>query len=126
MTEIMNPLVSRILFVLDRQGLIDMPLKVNGVQVKVAPISPLAEAPKMEEVNQLLSFMQIANAMGPMGQSFLNIEESISFIAEKMGIDQRVLNTPEEQQAMMQQMQQAMMQEQQPMPTDQTIAEVMQ
>jgi hypothetical protein len=126
MTEIMIPLVSRILFVLDRQGLIQMPLKVNGVQVKVTPISPLAEAPKMEEVNQLLNFMQIAGSMGPMGQSIINIPESIAFIAEKMGIDQRVLNTPEEQQMMMQQMQQQMMAEQQPMPTDEITAEAMQ
>jgi len=126
MTEIMNPLVSRIMFVLDRQGLINMPLKVNGVQVKISPVSPLAEAPKMEEVNQLIQFMQIANSMGPMGQTIINVPESLAFIAEKMSIDQRVLNTPEEQQMMMQQMQQAMMQEQQPMPTDEPVAEALQ
>ena len=127
MTEIMIPLVSRTLYVLDRQGFIRMPLKVNGVQVKVVPVSPLAEAPKMEEVNQLLNFMQIANAMGPMGQTLLNIPEIVDFIAEKMGIDARLLNTPEEQQAMLEQMQQAMMAEQQPeMPTDETVAGAMQ
>jgi hypothetical protein len=90
-----------------------MPLKVNGVQIKVTSVSPLAEAPKMEEVNQLLSFMQIANSMGPMGQAIINVPESIS-------------NTPEEQQMMMQQMQQAMIEQQQPMPTDETVAEAMQ
>jgi hypothetical protein len=126
MTEIMTPLVSRVLFVLDRQGLINMPLKVNGVEVKVTSVSPLAEAPKMEEVNQLLNFMQIANSMGPMGQTIINVQESISFIARKMGIDERLLNTPEEQQMMMQQMQQAMMEQQQPMPTDETVAEALQ
>jgi hypothetical protein len=127
MTEIMIPLVSRTLYVLDRQGFIRMPLKVNGVQVKVVPVSPLAEAPKMEEVNQLLNFMQIANAMGPMGQTLLNISEIVDFIAEKMGIDARLLNTPEEQQAMLEQMQQATMVEQQPeMPTDETVAGAMQ
>ena len=127
MTEIMIPLISRTLYVLDQQKFIRMPLKVNGVQVKVVPVSPLAEAPKMEEVNQLLNFMQIANAMGPMGQTKLNITEIIEFIAEKMGIDAKLLNTPEEQQAMMQQMQQAMMAEQQPeMPTDETVAGALQ
>ena len=104
-----------------------MPLKGNGVQVKVVPVSPLAEAPKMEEVNQIINFMQIANAMGPGGQTALNISEIVSFIAEKMGIDARLLNTPEEQEAMMQQMQQAMMAEQQPeMATDETVAGAMQ
>lgn len=126
MTEIMNPLVARILFVLDRQGLIDMPLKVNGVQLKISPVSPLAEAPKMEEVNQLIQFMQIANSLGPIGQTVVNVPETLAFIAEKMSIDQRVLNTPEEQQAMMQQMQQAMMEQQQQMPTDETVAGALQ
>ena len=127
MTEIMIPLVSRTLYVLDQQKFIRMPLKVNGVQVKVTPVSPLAEAPKMEEVNQIINFMQIANAMGPMGQTALNISEIVDFIAEKMGIDAKLLNTPEERQAMMQQMQQAMMAEQQPeMPTDETVAGALQ
>ena len=48
-------------------------------------------------------------------------------LAEKMGIDARLLNTPEEQQAMLDQMQQAMMAEQQPeMPTDETVAGALQ
>ena len=104
-----------------------MPLKVNGIQVKVVPVSPLAEAPKMEEVNQLLNFMQIANAMGPGGQTALNISEIVSFIAEKMGIDAKLLNTPERREQLMNEMQQAMMAEQQPeMATDETVAGAMQ
>mgnify|MGYP005987799909 FL=1 len=127
MTEIMNPLIARVLFVLDRQGLIDLPLKVNGVQIKVTPVSPLAEAPKMEEVNKVLNFMQIAQAMGPAGQTIINTQEAIAFIAEKMGIDQRVLNSAEEQQMMKMQMQQQMMAEQQQaLPGDEQVAEAMQ
>ena len=127
MTEIMNPLVSRVLYVLDRQGLIDLPLKVNGVQIKVTPVSPLAEAPKMEEVNKVLNFMQIAQAMGPAGQMAINTQEAVAFIAEKMGIDQRVLNSAEEQQMMQMQMQQQMMAEQQQaLPGDEQVAEAMQ
>ena len=127
MTEIMNPLVSRVLFVLDRQGLIDLPLKVNGVQIKVVPVSPLAEAPKMEEVNKVLNFMQIAQAMGPAGATAINTQEAIAFIAEKMGIDQRVLNSAEEQEMMQMQMQQQMMAEQQQaLPGDEQVAEAMQ
>jgi len=127
MTEIMNPLIARILFVLDRQGLIDLPLKVNGVQIKVTPVSPLAEAPKMEEVNKVLNFMQIAQAMGPMGQTAINVQEAIAYIAEKMGVDQRVLNSAEEQQQMMMQMQQQMMAQQQAqLPGNEQVAEALQ
>ena len=45
----------------------------------------------MEEVNQIINFMQIANSLGPSGQTALNISE-IDFIAEKMGIDMRLPN----------------------------------
>jgi hypothetical protein len=125
MTEIMNPLISRILVVLDRQGLINMPLKVDGVQVKISPISPLAEAPKMEEVNKVLNFMQIANAMGPAGQMAINVQEAVSFIAEKMGVDQSILNDPQEVEMMMMQ-QQMMAQQQAQLPGDEQLAEAMQ
>lgn len=125
MTEIMNPMIARILSVLDKEGLINMPLKVNGVQVKIAPVSPLAEAPKMEEVNKVLNFMQIVNAMGPEGQMAINVQEAIAFIAEKMGVDQGILNSPEEMQMMMMQ-QQMMAQQQAQLPGDEQVAEAMQ
>ena len=125
MTEIMNPLIARILTVLDKEGLINMPLKVNGVQVKITPVSPLAEAPKMEEVNKVLNFMQIANAMGPEGQMAINVQEAIAFIAEKMGVDQGILNSPEDVQMMMMQ-QQMMAQQQAQLPGDEQVAEAMQ
>lgn len=125
MTEIMNPLIARILVVLDRQGLINMPLKVDGVQIKITPISPLAEAPKMEEVNKVLNFMQIANAMGPAGQMAINVQEAVSFIAEKMGVDQSILNDPQEVEMMMMQ-QQMMAQQQAQLPGDEQVAEAMQ
>lgn len=125
MTEIMNPLIARILVVLDRQGLINMPLKVDGVQIKITPISPLAEAPKMEEVNKVLNFMQIVNAMGPAGQMAINVQEAVSFIAEKMGVDQSILNDPQEVEMMMMQ-QQMMAQQQAQLPGDEQVAEAMQ
>ena len=112
--ETMVPLVSRILFILDQQGYIDLPLKVNGVEVKVTPVAPLAQAQKLQEVNDVVQFMQIANALGPQGQMTLSIPRIAAFIAERMNIKQDLLSTPEEQQMQMQQMQQAMMAEQGP------------
>ena len=112
--ETMVPLVSRILFILDQQGYIDLPLKVNGVEVKVTPVAPLAQAQKLQEVNDVVQFMQIANALGPQGQMTLSIPRIAAFIAERMNIKQDLLSTPEEQEMQMQQMQQAMMAEQGP------------
>jgi len=113
-TETMVPIVSRILFVLDQQGLIDLPLKVNGVQVKVTPVSPLAQAQKLQEINDLVQYMQIANSMGPQGQVTVSVPKVLEFIAERLGIDQNVLNSPEEQQMIMQQMAQAQQELEQP------------
>ena len=71
--------------------------------------------------------MQIANSLGPSGQTALNISEIVDFIAEKMGIDMRLLNTPDEREALMQQMQQQMAAAQQgEMPTDETVAGALQ
>ena len=104
--ETMIPIVTRILYVLDQQGLVDMPLKVNGIEIKVSPVSPLAQAQKLQEINDVVQYMQIANATGVAGQTSLNIPKILSFIAERLGIDQNLLNSPEQQQAMMQQMMQ--------------------
>lgn len=112
--ETMVPMVSRILYVMDQQGYIDLPLKVNGVEVKVTPVAPLAQTQKLQEVNDVVQFMQIANSLGPQGQSMLSIQRIAQYIAEKMNIDQNLLTTAEEQQQMMMQMQQAMMAQQEP------------
>jgi hypothetical protein len=39
---------------MDERGLIDLPLRVNGLEVKVLPVAPLAMAQNMEEVNAIL------------------------------------------------------------------------
>jgi hypothetical protein len=113
-TETMVPIIARTLFVMDQQGLIDLPLKVNGAEVKVTPVSPLAQAQKLQEINDVVQYMQIANAMGPQGQASISVPRVLAFIAERLGIDQNILNSEAEQQEIMMQMQQAMMEAQQP------------
>lgn len=109
--ETMIPVVTRILYVMDQQGLIDLPLKVNGVEVKVTPVSPLAQAQKLQEVQDVMQYMQIANSMGPQGQATISVGRILAFISQRMGIDSNLLATPEEQMQFMQQMQQAAQQE---------------
>jgi adenylosuccinate lyase len=69
-----------------------LPLKVNGAEVKVTPVSPLAQAQKLQEINDVVQYMQIANAMGPDGQaSTVSVPRVLAFIAERLGIDQNIL-----------------------------------
>jgi hypothetical protein len=114
--ETMIPIVTRILYVMDTQGLIDLPLRVNGQEVKVGPVSPLAQAQKLQEVNDAMQYAQIAMSMGVQGAATVSVQRLLEFVADRMGVDSKILATGEEQmqfmQAMQQQAQQAQMAEQ--------------
>ncbi len=107
-TECMMPLVNRILFVMDEQNLVDMPLKADGKVVRVIPVSPLAQAQNMDDLQNVLQFAQIAQTAGPMGQVAINQDEMLDYIIEKMGVPRRVVNSAEERGAVVEQMQAAM------------------
>jgi len=104
----MIPLVTKILDVMDQKGLIDLPLKMNGLEVKVSAVAPLAMAQNMEDVQNILQYAQIAQSSGPEAQATLKVGSMMDFIAEKLGVPQRVRTTAaERQQAMQQSMQMA-------------------
>lgn len=100
--ETMIPLVSKILQVMDDRGLIDLPLRVNGLEVRVSAVAPLAMAQSMEEVNNILQYAQIAAQAGPEGQMAVKTGEMLDYIAEKLGIPQRLRTSPEEREFMKQ------------------------
>ena len=116
--ETMIPLVAKILEVMDERGLIDMPLRVNGLEVKVVPVAPLAMAQNMEEVNAIMQFMQIAQGLGTDGQLAIKSDVLVDYLADKLGVPAAVRNTAAERAVLMedmqaQQMQQAMAMQQQ-------------
>jgi hypothetical protein len=111
--ETMIPLVTKILEVMDADGMIVLPIQVNGLEVKVSPVSPLAMAQNMDEINNILQFMQITAGMGPEGQMAIKAGTAIDYIADKLGVPIQVRTTGEERKAMMQQMAQAAMMAQQ-------------
>ena len=121
--ETMIPMVSKILEVMDQAGIIDMPLRVNGLEVKVSPVSPLAMAQNMDEINNIMQFMQIAQTLGPEGQMAIKAGAAVDYIADKLGVPAALRAGPEERAAMVQQMQQVAMQAQASQPATQ--AEVM-
>lgn len=111
--ETMIPLVTKILEVMDEDGMIDLPLKVNGLEVRVAPVSPLAMAQNMDEINNIMQFMQIAQGLGPEGQMAIKAGAAIDYIADKLGVPAVVRASSEERAAMMQNMAQMAQQMQQ-------------
>lgn len=105
--ETMVPLVSKVLQVMDDRGIIELPLRVNGLEVRVSAVAPLAMAQNMEEVNNMLQYAQIAQGSGPEGQMSIKIGEMLDLIAEKLGVPQKIRPTPEERRMMMQEAAQA-------------------
>ena len=102
--ETMIPLVSKILQVMDERGLIDLPLRVNGLEIKVTPVSPLAMSQQMDEVQNIMQFAQITQQAGPEGQFMLKTDALLDLIADKMSIPQSVRNNAAERDMAKQQM----------------------
>lgn len=110
--ETMVPLVSRILSVMDERGLIDLPLQVNGLEVKVSPVAPLAMAQNMEEINNIMQFMQITQSLGAEGQIAVKTGDLIDFLGDKLGVPSAVRNTAAEREFLMEQQRQLQQQDQ--------------
>jgi hypothetical protein len=110
--ETMIPLVTRTLQVMDEKGLIDLPLRVNGLEVKVSPVAPLAMAQNMEEINSIMQFMQIAATMGNEGQLAIKTSDALDFIGDKLGVPASVRTTAAERAYLIEEQRKLMMQDQ--------------
>lgn len=110
--ETMIPLVSRILQVMDERGLIDLPLRVNGLEVKVAPVAPLAMAQNMEEVNSVLQFMQITASLGNEGAMAVRTGDLIDYLGDKLGVPASLRTSAAERAYIIEQQRALMMQDQ--------------
>lgn len=104
-TETMVPVVAKTLAIMDEEGLIDLPLKVNGLEIKVVPISPIAQAQSMGDIEKILQWAQLSAQLGP--EAAMNVKplEISNHIADSLGIPARVRATPQEYQQKMEEMQ---------------------
>lgn len=110
--ETMVPLVARILQVMDERGLIDLPLQVNGLEVKVSPVAPLAMAQNMEEVNNIMQFMQITASLGNEGAMAVKTGDLIDYLGDKLGVPVAVRTTAAERAFLIEQQRQLAAQDQ--------------
>jgi len=107
-TETMVPLISRVLYVMDERGLIEMPLRVNGLEVKVTPVSPIAQAQNMGDIEKIMQWVQMSSALGPEGQMAVKMGSIADYVADKLGVPADLRTTPMERQQMMEQAAQMM------------------
>ena len=104
-SELINPLLRRIIRILSKQGRIEIP-KVNGREVKIAPRSPLAQAQHLQDVADVSRFNEIiAGTFGPqMINVIVNQNETAKYLAEKMNLPEKLIRNEDEQKAIVQQM----------------------
>tara|TARA_R110000796_G_scaffold128803_3_gene244399 strand:+ start:1227 stop:2789 length:1563 start_codon:yes stop_codon:yes gene_type:complete len=112
-TEVMTPIIQRTLTIMDQQGLIELPLKINGLEVKITPVSPIAMSQNSNDVNNVVQFAQIVAQLGPEGTTALKIGEITDYIAEKLGVPASLRNSPEERAQIIQQTQEMAQQQMQ-------------
>jgi hypothetical protein len=106
-SETMFPIVRRSLELMDQMGMIELPLKVNGLEVTVVPQSPLAMANNAERLGEIMQFMQITQMLGPVGQTLIKMDAVGDYIADQLGIPADLRTTLEERAEMQAQMAEA-------------------
>ena len=93
--------------------MIDLPLKVNGLELSIMPMSPLAMAGNMEKVGNVLQFLQISQSLGQAGMMLIKPEAVGDYILDNLNIDASLRTTPEERQQIIEQAQQMALAQQQ-------------
>jgi hypothetical protein len=104
--ETMIPLTAKILEVMDERGMIDLPLRVNGLEVKVTPVAPLAQAQAMDEINAILQYSQLMQGFGTDGAVAIKTDLVVDYIGDKLGVPATLRNNQAERAVLMEQMQQ--------------------
>ena len=107
-TETMTPVVARVLSIMNEKGMIRLPLRVNGLEVKITPISPLAKAQNLDDINDVMQFAQIANSLGAGGQAEIKPEMIAKYVGDKIGMPADLRTSDEEKEQIQQQIMQMM------------------
>lgn len=95
-TETATPIVAITLAVLDERGVIDLPLKVNGMEVKVVPVSPIAMVQNMEDINALRTFAGMSAELDQLPQTHINKDAAKDMVADKLGVPMSVRLTADQ------------------------------
>tara|TARA_R110000787_G_scaffold17974_4_gene55517 strand:- start:1514 stop:3088 length:1575 start_codon:yes stop_codon:yes gene_type:complete len=111
--ELVTPVLQRVVYILKKQGRIDVPT-INGREVKIRSVSPLAQAQAQADVVSVDRFLELVG--GRFGPQILNLlidsQEVSIYLARKFGVPDNLIRSPE-QRAMLTQMAQQMAQMQQ-------------
>lgn len=98
-TELVTPLLQRAVFILRKQGRLTLP-KLNGKEVKIVNVSPLAQAQHNENVARIARWLELLNAgFGPqMVNLVVKAEEAAIYTGSEIGVPEKLIRSKLEQQ----------------------------
>lgn len=116
-SEFLGPMISRIFGVLVRQGKLPIPPEIiQGQEIKIEYVSPLARAQRQSETEGIMRTLQLAGPIAqfdPRAVKAIKGIETVRHIAQLNGVPPRLISSDEEVQAQMQAEAQAIQAQQQ-------------
>ena len=111
--EMVQPVLQRVIYILKKQGRIDLPT-VNGREVKIRSVSPLAQAQSNQDISTVNRFLEVVGGrFGPqMVNMLIDTEETALYLAKKFGVPDSLIRD-EAQREQLQQIAQMLAQQQQ-------------
>ena len=84
-------------YILKKQGRIEIPT-VNGREIKVRSVSPLAQAQSNQDISVVSRFLEmIGNGFGPeMLQLLIDGEQTAIYLAKKFGVPESLIRDEEQ------------------------------
>jgi len=112
--EMVQPVLQRVVYILKKQGRIEIP-SINGREVKVRSVSPLAQAQANQDISAVARYLQmVGTTFGPEVLNVLiNSEDVALYLAKKFGIPDNLVRDKVERQQLLEAAQQYQQQQQQ-------------
>jgi len=100
--EWLDKMIQRIVWLLTRRGLLEMP-QVDGRAIRVVAKSPLARAQKFEEIERIRGFAgDVIGMLGPQaGQLYLDHDELVDELQAKWEVPQKMVRPEAERERML-------------------------
>lgn len=90
--ELIQPVLQRVIYILKKQGRIEVPT-VNGREVKIRSVSPLAQAQANQDISSVARFLELVGGVfGPeMLQVLVDSEKTAVHLAKKFGVPESLI-----------------------------------
>ena len=104
--EFVTPVLRRVIRILSKQGRIEIP-KIDNREVKVVSQSPLSQAQHQQDIAVVNNFNGIlAQTFGPQILNMIVKQDEVArYLADKLGLPEKLIRNPEEQQQIIQELQ---------------------